>query len=609
MYSSAHEETEKKEELGKEYFSEYEIPKEERISKLRQVLKDNDLEGCILYRSDPHLNEYVHPHYEHIAWLTGFTGSNATLLVLPNTVYLYTDARYFIQAKKQLSNKVELSRIGIDPSISERLLTCNAVVGVNPRNITQAQYNRNFKTLHKHADIEIIESDLLESLWTLRPKIESGNLEVMKHQESVNVKLQKIRKEMESNKEMYSFMPPLDMVIISDMDEIAWATNLRGTDIPMSRLFYSFLIVTDSTAILFTDASLTSEIPNILVMPYSEFDNYIKELSGLRIGVSTNTNYHIVCSIVDDNKVCDFKGILNLKAIKTENEINGFKEANKRDAKYLCMLFGKIKKRLSDGEHVGELEAADMLLELKSSDSEFIVPSFDTISGYGENGACIHYSPVDNTTKIGTESLFLIDCGSQYTMGTTDITRTVCFGQPTEEQRRDYTTLIKSHIDLENTPFPEKTSLGALSPIVRKHVWKEGLDYGHSTGHGVGFGLNVHEGPQTMDTASQIKAVPGMNITIEPGIYKEGKYGIRHENLGIVKKYNKKAGFLRIQNITPVPLHMDLINPELLTADEIDYINAQSIWIKEMLEPELLDHKEGLAWLSDNTRKISKKQN
>ncbi|EIJ89669.1 Xaa-Pro aminopeptidase [Nematocida parisii] len=603
MYTAAHKEEIEGKPMEDMNLSK-DIPKEERISALRKVLAKKNVGGCVLYRRDPHLNEYVHPHYEHIAWLTGFTGSNATLLVLPDTAYLYTDGRYFIQAEKQLPKDVLLSRMGTDPTISQRLAECNGTIGINAQDITQEEHEKHFKNLPESVEIDILNEDIIDQLWSTRPKIEPGYLEVMGHQESVGNKLKKIRSEMKKNKEMRSMSAPFDMVIISDMDEIAWATNLRGSDIPMSRLFYSFLIVQEEGAILFTDASLTTEVPDVVIRPYADFYRYISEISDKCIGISSNTNYQILCTIVEENNVGDFDGILNLKAIKTEAEIKGFEEANKRDAVYLCMLFGEIKKNLAEGSSVGEKDVADRLLELKKEDPEFIVPSFETISGYGENGAIIHYAPEDNTTKLSTDSLFLIDSGSQYTMGTTDITRTVCFGKPTDQQKRDYTALIKGHIDLETTKFSEKTALGALSIIVRKHVWDENIDYAHSTGHGVGFGLNVHEGPQTLDSSSRVKALPGMNITIEPGIYREGKYGLRHENLAVVEKYKKTKGFLQLRNITPVPLHLDLIDTEILSPQEIEYINKQSKNIQHMLKPLLLHHKDGLAWLVENTRDL-----
>ncbi|KAI5190069.1 Xaa-Pro aminopeptidase [Nematocida minor] len=591
--------------------SEYEILEEDRLTMFRSLLRSKGLCGYILYRRDPHLNEYVHPHYEHIAWLSGFTGSNSTLLVLPEVAYLYTDSRYFLQAKQQLPRNIELSRMGIDPTVSERLIEFKCTVGVDPSVITSDEYTRLFKKLPEGVDIVLLEDDIIKEMWADRPEIVPGNLEIMKHQRPVDAKIKEIREEMKKNTDMYSYMPPLDVAIIADMDEIAWATNLRGTDIPMSRLFYSFLAIEKDDVFLFTESSLTQDISSVKVRPYAEFYQYTAELKDKIIGISSSTNYKILNSIINSNKVSTFTGILNLKAVKTEEEIQGFIEANKRDAVYLCMLFGEVQKIVSEGKReIGELDVSEMLLKIKEKDREFIVPSFETISGFGENGACIHYAPVDNATKITEDNLLLVDSGSQYTMGTTDITRTVCFGKPTDEQKRDYTALIKGHMDLETTPFSSKTALGALSPIVRKHVWKHYLEYGHSTGHGVGFGLNVHEGPQTLDSSSRVKALPGMNITVEPGIYREGKYGIRHENLAVVQKSKvNPEEFYVIKNITHAPLHLDLVDVEMLSDEEVQYINDQSKYIRELLGESLMHHKEGTKWLLKNTEKISKRKN
>lgn len=584
-----------------------EILQEDRLTVLRNILRKKGLCGYILYRRDPHLNEYVSAHYEHIAWLTGFTGSNATLLVLPDSAYLYTDSRYFIQAKQQLPKNVELSRMGIDPALSERLIESNCTVGIDPSVITSDEYTRYFKKLPEGVDVVLIEEDIIGEIWNERPEIVPGRLSTMKHQVSVDKKMELVRKEMEKNRDMYSYMPPLDVAVIADMDEIGWATNLRGVDIPMSRLFYSFLVIDKEKALLFTESSIEEEIPQVTIRPYSEFYRYITSLRGKAVGISQNTNYRILSSIIEENKVSKFTGILNLKAVKTEREVEGFIESNRRDALYLCMLFGEIGRIVDSDEDIGELEVSERLLQIKKKDPEFIVPSFETIAGFGENGASIHYSPADNRTKITRDSLLLVDSGSQYTMGTTDITRTVCFGVPTDQQKRDYTAVIKGHIDIETTPFASKTALGALSPIVRRHVWKNKIDYGHSTGHGVGFGLNVHEGPQSLDSSSQVKARPGMSITVEPGIYREGEYGIRHENLGIVTETEfSPKDFYIIKNITHAPIHLDLIDTNMLSDEEIQYINDQSRYIRNLLIDDLKDHKEGRDWLIRNTREIKR---
>ncbi|KAI5171319.1 Xaa-Pro aminopeptidase [Nematocida sp. LUAm3] len=582
------------------------------IQELRESMKVRNLDALIVHRRDTHLNEYLHPRYEHIAEITGFTGSNGVLLLFMDAAYLYTDSRYFIQAESQLYDGVELSKMGEDATVMERILSRDKEgkqrVGVILEFITGEEYKKNFGQSEEKIEIVDVEEELLSKIWKNRPDVQEKICKVMGHQVPVKDKIQEIRSIMSLNSEKFKRTNPVDAVVVADMDEVAWVTNLRGVDIPMSRLFYSFLIIRENTVTLYTDALVEkSSIPEVEVKRYKDFYVDIQELKDHVVGISQSTNFLIEEKLAKISKVLPFQEISNMKAVKTKEEIKGFEEANIKDAVSLCRLFGEISKKIQAGTEVGELDASDLLLSIKQEDPDFICPSFDTISAFGSNGAIIHYRAEDNNTKITPDNLYLIDSGSQYTMGTTDITRTVSFGVPSDEQKRHYTALIKGHVLLENQAFPAKVFLGSLAPLVRQSVWKEGVDYGHSTGHGVGFGLNVHESPPHFEAGARTLAQPGMVVTNEPGIYIEGKHGLRHENLMVVENHPTIEKFFLLRNLTPVPLHLALIDTSMLSEEEITYINEISKKIRNLLVPRLSAYPEGLVWLNDNTVELQQK--
>lgn len=577
------------------------------LEKFREELRGRELDGYILYRRDPHLNEYLHPHYNQVAHLTGFTGSNATLLVVDDKAYLFTDSRYFLQAEQELPKGIQLAKMGEDLRMSELLQQYrDRRIGVDPRYFTEEEYLKLAEKLRGTVELVLVRDDLVGPLWSDRPAIQSGPLVQMANQVPVSEKLARVRQCLVPGSSPLAAEEALSGVVIADMDEIAWLTNLRGTDVPSSRLFYAYLYLTADQAVLFTNSTLEQPLAGVEVRPYESLEGYLGEINNQAVGASASTNYHL-CRLLKENQnqVHRFLAVERMKAVKTTEEIRGFEEANLRDSVALCRLFGHLGKLLSEKQVLGEIDAANWLEQIKREDAEFIAPSFESISAYGANGAVIHYGPKNNAVKIGTENLFLLDSGSQYTMGTTDITRTVAFGTPTEAQQRHYTAVIKGHIALETTRFPEETALGGLAAIVRQAVWQVGENYQHGTGHGVGYGLNVHEGPHFLEPSSQEKAKVGMVVTNEPGVYIEGEYGIRHENLMVVEPDKEVKKFLVLRNLTPAPLHQALLKVDMLTAAEIKYLNRESQRIRELLSPLLANFPEGLAWLEANTRELS----
>lgn len=619
----------------------------EKLEALREEMRKHDLDAYILFRRDPHMNEYLHPRYEQVEYVTGFTGSNGVLFLTQNEAWLYTDSRYFLQAQQELPPGIKLSRMGEDPKITERIesLQTGKRVGVDPEYI-EAREKKQYE--NKVPGIQIVLQDstrVLESLWPNRPVISPAELSVMPGQDSTEKKMRQVRGKLREKKG-----EELEVLVITDMDEIAWMLNLRGADIPMSRLFYAYAILTPNELVLYTDARVPefavspSETPDLLPsllnttqnttpsttpsatpsasepssseertdeglhfrqQPYKAFHTDLQKIRGKRVGVSPRANLRVSLELEKSNEVKVVSPIEELKSVKTQKEVAGFELANLKDALALCRLFGEIEERLQKTLEVGEEEAASILLDIKKSDPSFIVPSFETISAFGPNGAIIHYAPKNNDTKIAGNNLYLIDSGSQYAHGTTDITRTVSFGNPTPSQMKDYTAVIRGHIALETGRFPIKHGLGPLDGIVRQHIWNLGYDYGHSTGHGVGYGLNVHEGPHQISSRSHAPVKIGMVVTNEPGIYREGEYGIRHENLMVVEKDADNEHFFRLRSLTPVPLHLDLIRVPDLTSQELAYINRESERIRTLLTDALKDHKSALKWLKHNTRKLN----
>ncbi|KAI5184349.1 Xaa-Pro aminopeptidase [Nematocida homosporus] len=577
---------------------------------IRKAMSEHGVDALLLHRRDPHLSEYLHDRYEHVAYFSGFTGSNAVLLVFPDSAYLYTDGRYFLQAKKQLLAGIELGKMGEYPSALERIIERGAKkVGVIMEYVTSQEIERVFGPHEQNFELVYLSEAFIAQLWPERPQIVAQELVGMETGRTFKEKLQLVKEAMVPSVGKPGRKRALEIVLVGDLDEIAWLTNWRGLDIPMSRLFYAFMWIEAKSEVVkvYTDAVVPKDlVGNIKVLPYAQFYEDILTIKDQHVGVTSNVNARIERTLHDNNEAVElFDEIAQLKAVKSDLEIQGFKEANIRDAAALCTLFGRIQARIEANDLVGEVEAAEMLLAIKQADSAFIVPSFETISGYGENGAIIHYTAESNDVKIGADNLYLIDSGSQYQMGTTDITRTVCFGQPTADQKKHYTALLKGHVSIERQRFPSKIPIGHLAPLVRQHVWALGLDYAHSTGHGVGFGLNVHESPPVLETAAKGQTKEGMVVTNEPGIYIEGAYGIRHENLMLVQSDQEAAGFFILKNITPVPIHHDLVDTSMLLPEELAHLNSWSQEVYKTVSPRLQSSPEGLQWLRYNTQPLA----
>lgn len=571
------------------------------LEDLRKLFDGEGIDGYVVRKSDAHFNEYIEKADDAVEYLTKFTGSNGTALILRTSAILFTDARYFTQAEKELPGDVLLARMGEDKSLQETILDLprGTRIGVNPHLVYRFE---NYDRFIKEAGVQGIEvkyvaEDLVGKIWGNRPARLRNAITAMEGTgKSAQEKIEAVR----------ARLGAVSSIVITAMDEVAWLFNLRGSDVEQSRLFYSFAFLSKDACILFADGKMQAEPSQpakIEKRPYAAFYEFIKELPCNSVILSQYVNMGISHTIERRAVVIEKEVVSPLKAVKTKEEIEGLEEGNVRDAVVLCRLFGSLERDLSSGTEIGEEDVARRLLGLKQEDGDFIAPSFDTISAYGPNAAIIHYKPKDNSVKLGAGSLFLLDSGSQYSFGTTDITRTVCFGDAKKEHKRDYTLVIKGNMALHGIRFPKGYTGGALDTLARLPLWEKRLDFGHSTGHGVGHGLNVHEGPQAIAQGSRTKLLPGMTVTNEPGVYRKDEHGVRHEDLMVVEE-EEKDGFLKFRNLTPVPLHLGLIDRSLLSESEVEYINSESARIRTLLGQRLAADAAGLAYLMKNTEQI-----
>jgi Xaa-Pro aminopeptidase len=575
------------------------------LEEMRGAFDREGIDGYVLMKRDEHASEYVGECDDTISHFCKFTGSNASALILRESAILFTDSRYFIQAKQELPEGIELGRMGKDKSLEERVLELppGTRIGMNPmhRYMYEEKGLLLEKAKKKGIDIRWVGEAFIDSVWKNRPKRHFGKIEdVGLAGRSVEEKIEEVRKEVENG----------SVLLLSALDEIAWLLNLRGSDIRHSRLFYSYAVLSCEEIVLFANGDIEGYLPeNLVLRKYEEFYDFLEEASRsgkyLSILLSRSTNRRIL-NVLEGALIEEKEVIGELKAIKSPEEIGGFVEANIRDAVSICRLFSSIEQDLGKGMEVGEMDIAERLLEIKREDPDFITPSFETISAYGKNGAVVHYSPRDNSVKLKKESLFLLDSGSQYSFGTTDITRTVAFGSPKDDEKSDYTLVVKANIGLQRAVFPKGTAGWALDVLARIPLWERALDYGHSTGHGVGFCLNVHEGPHGLGKGAATPLKTGMTLTNEPGLYREGQHGIRHENLMVVEK--KESGFLGFTNITPLPFHLALLKRDLLTGEEIAFINSESSRIRDLLRNRVSAYPEALEYLLRNTESIGADQ-
>ncbi len=556
----------------------------EKLAALRAVMKKNHIDAFIIYSADPHMSEYLPQAWQERRWISGFTGSYGYVVVTQDKAGLWTDGRYFTQAQEQLQDtgiimfkdKVIDAVNYVDWIIS--ITSKNARVAVNALVTSHANWV-DLKTRLEKEKRQLVHMPLLDDIW--KKRISEGMNPVFvqpleRAGQSVESKLENIRQKMKEK--------GATAHIISSLDDVAWTLNLRGSDVKCNPVFLSYLLIKENSAKLFVktkkldvQAAYLMQDSNVQTEDYDSFFEHIKQLKNEKIWLSENANQAIFNAVEEDNEIylAPVPGNL-MKAIKNSTELEGFKKVMVKDGAAMVNFLYWLTHRVGK-EKMNEFSIGEKLLSFRKQQENFVGISFESIVGYKGNGAIIHYSaPEKNSAEVKKEGSILVDSGGQYLEGTTDITRTLPLGEVSEEFKKDYTTVLKAHINLSMAKFPKGTRGDQLDALARLPLWEQGKDFNHGTGHGIGSFLNVHEGPQSIrKDYNPISLQPGMVLSNEPGYYIVGKYGIRHENLLLVKEYMETEwnDFYEFENLTWCPFFTAPIIKSMLTPEEIKWLN------------------------------------
>ncbi|NOX87967.1 MAG: aminopeptidase P family protein [Calditrichaeota bacterium] len=592
----------------------------ERIQKLRALMKKHKIQAYVIPSTDPHSSEYLPSVWQRRAWISGFDGSAGDVIVTPDKAGLWTDSRYFLQAEEQLKDTgIDLYKVGTPDtpdmlSFLKQELKSGDSVGIDPKVISYRQAEQWQKELHPHKiTLKFIEENLVDELWDDQPEPPLDPVVVWDDKyagESVESKLDRIRQKMAAE--------GCEAHVLTTLDSIAWTFNIRSRDVEYNPVVISYAVITEEEAELFlhkkkVNRALKKHLKDLAkIRDYDDFKKRLPKLVKKKSRVwldGDSVNYWVVMLL---RKRCElfFKSspVTHFKAVKNQTELAGFKACHIRDGIAMVRFLKWLEEAVPQGG-VTEMSAADQLEKFRAEQSLYQGPSFETISAFNEHGAIVHYTSSPETdVELKSPGIYLIDSGGHYLDGTTDITRTIAIGQPTDEQKDRFTRILKGHIDLAITSFPAGTQGIQLDTLARKHLWEIGLNYGHGTGHGVGAFLSVHEGPQGISYYRGI-GVPleiGMVCSNEPGFYKANEYGMRMENLIVVAKDEEKSGeewqFLKFENLTLCPVDANLIEKNLLSDEEIEYLNNYHKLVYDTLSPFL--SKEEREWLKNKTQPI-----
>lgn len=588
----------------------------ERIQALREEMERRNLAAYIVPTEDFHDSEYVGAYFKAREYLSGFTGSAGTLLVLRECAALWTDGRYFLQAERQLSGSgIALMRSGEPdvPTLAEYLaktLARGERVGFDGRTVTGAFVDNLRRKTEKKSLSFCGDEDLAGLVWKGRPPLSAEKvweLPIAYAGLGREEKLLRVREKMEEE--------GADALLVTDLTQIAWLMNLRGGDVRNTPVFLAYLLLTKRRALLCAQKEAFSDIiceelakAQVTLLPYERIADLVASLpAGQRLLADESRVSYCLLKAVSKGveKIDKPSPIALLKAVKTEREIVHMRSAHVKDGVAVTRFLFWLKSHVAQ-EEITETVAAAKLEVFRKERGGYLGPSFDPIVAYGPHGAIVHYEATAETDAvIRPKGLCLVDTGGHYSEGTTDVTRTAAMGELTEEEKRAYTLVLKGHLRLMAARFPEGVSGQNLDAVARGPLWEQGLDYRHGTGHGVGYLLSVHEGPQNIRwRAGREGAVPleaGMIFSDEPGYYEEGKFGIRHENLLLVVKGEKTAygQFLQLEPLTMAPFDRDAIEAGLLNQEEICVLNAYHEKVYETLAPLLAG--EELAWLREVT--------
>lgn len=589
----------------------------ERIEALRELMRREKLDAFIFPSTDPHNGEYVPSHWEGRKWITGFDGSAGTAVVTMHEAALWTDSRYFIAAEEQLAGTGILlmkERMPETPTIPKWLGMKlvddrDPYVGIDGSVCSAAMVMELTKELRSQGGIALHTSlDPLARIWKDRPSLPDSKVVIHPLEysgESCASKLERIRAALRQKH--------VGGMLVAALDDIAWVLNLRGSDVHCNPVFVAYLLIEPKKATLFIDqAKLSKEVVNYLKGEGVSVDDYDVVKKRLRyygeynILADPNEINHTLYNAIECVKVDAPSPIPAMKALKNDTEIEGFRNAMVRDGvamvKFLYWL-----KTSPDTSLLSELSVSERLERERSRQDKFRGISFDTIAAYGAHGAIVHYEPTkESNVKLQKEGLLLLDSGAQYLDGTTDITRTIALGPLTEEQKRVYTLVLKGHIQLQMLKFPHGASGTQLDAVARMAMWGQGMNFMHGTGHGVGSYLCVHEGPHQIRMEYRpAPLLPGMVVTDEPGLYLSGRFGVRIENILLVKSYmsTEFGEFLQFETLTLCPIDKEPIIVEMLSEEEKKWLDDYHLTVRDKLSRHLTFDER--SWLEEVTKPLA----
>ena len=586
-----------------------------RIDALRGAMQKAGISAVIVPQTDAHQSEYLAEHWQVRKWLSGFTGSAGTLVVTLNEAYLWADSRYFIQAARQLAETgIELMKDGLPdtPSIESWLcsnLESGSTVGVDGMLFSVSAVSA-LKGALSAAGLTLDTCFApIDEIWTDRPALPDDAIFLHDDKYAGESAASKVKRVLAA-----AAGHGANGVFVSALDEIAWVLNVRSSDVAYNPVATAFLYLNAENSTLFTDEKKVDDkvraylsATGIDVAPYNSVSRFLALLpTDAKVYIEPAKTSCTLASIIGKHAVEGASLIAMPKAVKNLTQIAGVRQAMARDGVALVKLFMEIERALAAGETVTELDVATLGTKYRSEGDFYVDDSFDMIAGYADHGAIVHYSATPSTSvALRREGLLLVDSGAQYLDGTTDITRTVALGEPTAQERQDFTLVMKGHIALAQAVFPEGTRGDQLDALARIALWQHGLTYLHGTGHGVGHFLNVHEGPQSIRLNHvNVGLVPGMITSNEPGLYREGVHGIRCENLVLTvpaEVSNAEFGkFLRFETLTLFPFDLSLFDTTLMSDEEIAWVNDYHATVRTTLLP-LLSTAEQRSWLTAKT--------
>lgn len=589
----------------------------ERIAALRAAMKEQNIQAYIIPTTDPHLSEYPAACWKYREWISGFTGSAGTVVVTLDKAGLWTDSRYFLQAEMQLEGTgIDLYKLMLPetPSIPQFLLAElgeGDTVGLNGLTYSLADAQSLELALKKKGVALNTDLALIDPIWEDRPAVPEAQIFEMPVELSGKSSEDKL---IEINQMLHK--AGADCTVLSALDEVAWTANIRGTDVSYNPVAISYAYVSDKENVLFINPKkVPAEIAEHLkkegwvLADYGKLFDYLQRLpENIRVFLDrSKTNMAIYNALPKGAEIIDGISPANhLKSIKNETEIKGFRNAVLKDGIALTKFYFWLEKQMAAGEKVTELSASHKLTELRSEQPLYVMDSFASISSYGPHGAVVHYSPTPETdTELKPDNLYLLDSGAQYLDGTTDITRTIALCEPTEQMKKDFTRALKGTIGIAKCKFPAGIRGCLVDAFARKALWDAGINYLHGTCHGIGHCLNVHEGPQSIRMEENpVILEPGMVMSDEPAMYRAGEYGIRTENMVLIRKDSETefGTFLGFETLTLCYIDTRLVIPSMLSVREHAWLNKYHQQVYETLSPHLTEEEK--AWLKEKTAEI-----